>query len=324
MSRWSISITTASRIFSSPTWAASRRPISAAAASSGCAGNKDGTYTPHTLLKNVGRVADVRAADFRGTGNLDLVVAVFGWQREGEILLLENHHTTDWKKPDFRPRILDKRHGTIHVPVVEKGLNNSGKADFVALISQEHETIVAFINEGGGKFRKETIYTAPDPGYGSSGIELVDLNGDGKLDVLYTNGDTLDKPHLLKPYHGIQWLENRGKFPFAHHAIAPMYGVHRAVAADLSGNGRLDVVAVSFLPAKEFPERQEKKLDALIVLEQTAPGKFVRHSLATGDCNHVSCAIGDVSGKGRKDLVIGNYGTPPGTAPVVFWRNQKR
>lgn len=285
-------------------------------------GKEDGTFHPPvTLLKDVGRVADVRAANFRGTGKLDLVVASFGWLKTGAILLLENH-TTNWAKPDFRPVVLDPRNGTIHVPVAD--LNGDGKPDFVALFSQEHETVVAFLNEGGGKFRKEPIWSAPDPGYGSSGIELVDINGDGKLDVLYTNGDTLDKPYLLKPYHGVQWLENRGTYPFTHHAIAPMYGVHRAVAADLTGSGRLDILAVSFLPAEGFPDRQKQKLDAVIVLEQTESGKFVRHSLAAGDCDHVSCAVGDVSGTGRKDLVLGSYGAPSGTPPVVFWRNRVR
>ncbi|MFO0846640.1 MAG: VCBS repeat-containing protein, partial [Gemmataceae bacterium] len=54
-------------------------------------GRPDGSFTPIPLLQNVGRVADVRAADFRGTGKLDLVVAVFGWQETGEVVLLENH-----------------------------------------------------------------------------------------------------------------------------------------------------------------------------------------------------------------------------------------
>ncbi len=283
-------------------------------------GDRNGGFTPITLLENVGRVADVRAAHFCGTDKLDLVVAVFGWNNVGEILLLENH-TTHWSKPKFIPRVLDKRHGAIHVPVAD--LNNDGKMDFVALFAQEHETIVAFINEGNGKFRKETIYEANNPGYGSSGIELVDLDGDGDLDVLYTNGDTLDQPYLLKPYHGVQWLENRGKFPFVHHPLAPMYGVHRALAADVAGNGKQDIVAVSFLPEKHFPERGEKKLDAIVLLEQTQPGVFVRHSLAVGTCDHVSCALGDVSGTGRNDLVIGHYGAPPGTPPVMLWHNPK-
>jgi hypothetical protein len=147
----------------------------------------------------------------------------------GRVLYLENQ-TSDWSHPVFVPHVLDDRHGAIHVPVGD--LNGDGRPDFVALISQEHETIVAFLNEGNGQFRKETIYTGPHPAYGSSGIQLVDLNGDGRLDVLYTNGDTMDPPYVLKPYHSIQWLENQGRFPFVHHPITPMWRAPR-------GSGRL-------------------------------------------------------------------------------------
>jgi hypothetical protein len=282
----------------------------------------NGQFQPIPLLEHVGRVADVQVADFNGDGKLDLIVAVFGWQRTGEIIYLENH-TTDWSRPRFEPHVLDKRHGAIHVPVCD--LNGDGRPDFVALISQEHETIVAFLNEGNGQFRKETIYQAPHPAYGSSGIQLVDLNGDGKLDVLYTNGDILDPPYLLKPYHSIQWLENRGSYPFVHHHLTSMYGVHRAVAADLRGQAKLDIVAVSFLPPSQFPQRQEQQLDSVILLEQTEPGQFVRHRLERITCDHVSCAVGDLLGTGRKDLVIGNFGMNEGSLPadaLTIWKNQ--
>jgi hypothetical protein len=286
-------------------------------------GGKDGRFTPIPLLEGVGRVADVQAADFRGIGKLDLVVAVFGWNRTGEVLYLENQ-TTDWSRPKFVPRLLDARHGAIHVPVAD--LNKDGKPDFVALISQEHETVVAFLNDGKGHFKKETIYEAPHPAYGSSGIQLVDLDRDGNLDVLYTNGDVLDIPYLLKPYHGIRWLRNPGnnRYPFVEHELAPMYGVHQAVAVDLDGDGDLDVVAVSFLPANGFPQRQEKQVDAIILLEQTSPGKFVRHTLESVTCDHVSLAAGNVTGSGRPDLVVGAYGAREGTPPVTIWKNLGR
>jgi len=273
-------------------------------------GSREGKFTPIVLLEGVGRVADVQAADFRKVGKKDLVVAVFGFHNTGEVLYLENQ-TTDWSSPHFVRHILDARPGGINVTVGD--INHDGRDDIVALIGQEHETIVAFVNEGpngpdGCRFRKETIYTAPHPAYGSSGIQLVDLNGDNKLDVLYTNGDILDPPYILKPYHGIQWLENTGRFPFIHHPLTPMYGAMRAVAANFRpGSGLKDIVAVSCLPPELYPQRTKQNLDAMVFLEQTAPGQFVRHSLEKVACDHFSCAAGDMDGSGRAQLVTGNY-----------------
>ncbi len=285
-------------------------------------GGADGSFTPVTLLKDVGRVADVQAADFNGDGKLDLIVAAFGWQDTGQIILLENK-TRDWKQPVFEPHILDHRHGAIHVPVWD--LNGDGKPDFVALIAQEHETVVAFLNEGNFQFRPRPLFSAGDPSYGSSGIQLVDFNGDGKVDVLYTNGDTLDEPHLLKAYHGVQWLENRttdwAEPVFVHHPIGPMYGVHRAVAVDLSGRGRLDVLATSYLPVEAFPQRQARNLDAVVLFEQVAPGKFERHTLESVRCDHATCAVGDLFGSGRPDLITASLCRLPVPAAVTVWKN---
>src|SRR5439155_1670892 len=104
-------------------------------------------------------------------------------------------------------------------------------------------------------------------------VQAADFNGDGRLDVLYTNGDSLDSEYLRSD-QGVQWLENRGTFPFVHHPLTTMPGVERAVAADFDGDGLLDVVAVSWLPRNNHPERDKLGLDSVILLRQTAPGQF--------------------------------------------------
>jgi len=284
-------------------------------------GKADGSFTPYTLLDGVGRVADVQAADFNGDGKMDLIVGVFGWRFTGEIIYLENR-TADWSKPQFTPHVLDDRHGTIHVPVCD--LNKDGKPDFVALISQEHETIVAFINEGNGRFRKETIYTASHPAYGSSGIQLIDMDGDGDLDVLYINGDILDEPFVLKPYHGVQWLKNKGKFPFEHHPIGPMYGAMAGLAADFTGKGKKDVVVVSYMPREWFPQREEVGAASIVYFEQTTPGQFIRRPLEMLSCDHATCAAGAWDGDGKVHLVTGNLflGEKHSSSnAVTLWKN---
>ena len=243
-----------------------------------------------------------------------MVAAVFGYLQAGEILYLENR-TTDPARPVFVPQRLDTRHGAIHVPVAD--LNRDGHPDFVALISQEHEVVEAFLGDGKGHFKMETLYKGPHPAFSSSGIQVVDMDRDGDLDVLLTNGDAMDRKYF-KPYHGIQWLENRGGFPFVPHQVDFLYGVARAVAGDLDGDGDLDIVATTFLPGGYWDrERTSNDLDAIVLYEQKKPGEFVRQTLEKVACNHPSCDIGDFDGDGRLDFVSSNcfftdeLGPPP-------------
>jgi hypothetical protein len=83
----------------------------------------------------------------------------------------------------------------------------------------------------------------------------------------------------------------------------------------------MDIVAVSFLPDGLFKDREQRTLDAIIILEQTAPGRFERHTLQAGLCDHVTCALGDLYGTGRLDLVAGNFSAPKAERPVEVWRN---
>jgi hypothetical protein len=277
-------------------------------------------YEALPLATGLPRVADAQAADFDGDGDLDLVVAAFGWRRVGGILLLENR-TRDWTKPAFVPRTLDERSGAIHVPVAD--LDRDGHPDFVALLSQQHEVVEAFLGDGKGGFRKETIDRAPHPAWGSSGLQLVDLDGDGDLDVLVSNGDMLDD-YQLKPYHGLRWLENRGRFPFVPHDLAPMFCVMRAQAGDVDGDGDLDVVAAALVQFKTDagPPRSSPDIPSLVWLEQTAPGRFARHTLETGS-QHLGLDLADVDGDGDLDIAAASSlsGDP---AHVVLWENRGR
>jgi hypothetical protein len=258
-----------------------------------------GGYAPVTW-GGFPRVADVEAADVDADGRLDLLVSAFGWWRKGQLALLLARPAAD-AEHGFARAVLDRRPGPIHV--VPADLDGDGKLDFVALIAQEHEAVVAFLGDGRGGFGARTLYAAPHPSWGSSGLQLADLDADGDPDVLLTNGDMFDDD-VLKPYHGIQWLENRGGLRFEARPLARLAGAHRAVAADLDGDGDLDVVASAFTGLAGGPE---PRLPSLVWLEQVKKGRFERRTIAVGRPSYPTLDVADVDGDGDLDVVTGTF-----------------
>lgn len=280
----------------------------------------DAVWHTTVLQTRLGRVADVQPGDFDGDGDIDLLVAEFGWRKTGRILLLENTGLRDISQtPKFDLRVIDQRHGAIHVPAID--LDGDGRLDFVALISQEHEVIEAFLNRGNGEFQRETIYAAGDPSFGSTGIQLVDLDDDGDTDVLYTNGDAMDS-FVVKPYHGVHWLENVGSYPFEYHHLAALPGASRAEAADLNRDGRLDVVAVAFLPDHVLSQYPDIRFDSIICLTQDRQREFTRHRIERGNLQHMSVTV--AVGQESVDLWVGNFaGSPDRVGPrLTVWKNR--
>jgi len=270
-----------------------------------------GEYEETVIAENLGRVADVRCVDIEGDGDLDCIVAEFGARRSGNILLLRNVTT---KSGPVRLELerIDPRPGTINVPIFD--LDGDKRPDFVALVSQEYEMIDAFINQGKGKFRRTTLWAGPGPSYGSSGIELVDMDRDGDIDILYTNGDMFDDS-FLKPSHGVQWLENQGELRFAHHRLTDLPGAYGARAGDIDQDGDDDIIAVVFvkpdLKPSNMPRLLPHRLASVICLEQTSPGKFSRHTLETGLPYHAGLELADFDGDGDLDFAVGMLAINP-------------
>ncbi len=271
------------------------------------------------LSEGLSRVADVQSGDFDGDGDIDVLVGEFGWRTTGKIFLLVNSGLDENQRPKFETRVIDKRNGAVNVPPVD--LDGDGDLDFIALISQEHEIVEAFINDGTGNFTNHVLWGAPDPAYGSSGIQFVDMDLDGDLDVLYTNGDSFDRG--FKPHHSVQWLENPGTFPYLHHTIVNMPGVLNAQAGDFDSDGDIDVVACSLLAGGVVNEFASAGVSSIVMLTQTEPGKFEPTTIESGLYNHISLEVADFDGNGQPDIAVGNFlrqGSPD-EPDIEIWFN---
>ncbi len=270
----------------------------------------NGTYPfePVVLLEDVGRVTCAEAADLDGDGDLDIAVCVFG-HNTGQVMWLE-------QKEDFvfTGHVLDPRPGAIHsFPFDADGDND---LDLAVALSQDSEEVLLFRNDGSGAFAKEVLFKADVTYYGLSGIELADLDQDGDIDVLVTNGDTFDgrPPDLLKPYevHGLAWLENDGTGHFAHQEVVRHWGAYAVRAVDVDGDWDLDLV----LGAHQIPEMfPEEPLASLIWLENDGVENFTRHSIV-GDLPPLVITIHatDLNQDGTSEILLGSLDLSGGEA----------
>jgi hypothetical protein len=250
-------------------------------------------FVNHVVASNIARVADVRAGDLDGDGDLDLAVAGFGYD-DGDTSWLENKG--GWT---FEQHVLLRLSGAINAIVAD--INHDGAPDIVALVSQEWEEIWAFVNDGKGHFTATMIWGSTNPDFGSSWISVVDLDRDGDLDILYSNGDAFDyAPANSRPWHGVQWLENTGPLQFEFHRIADLPGASSPQAADIDGDGDLDVVVVSAYNNWDDPAAL-----SLVWLENNGRMQFTLHAIAGSPTHLITIAAGDLDGDGTIDLVTG-------------------
>lgn len=275
----------------------------------------DGQQNFHNeqLIGGVHRVTDVRAGDFDGDGDLDLVVGQLGYEN-GEIRWMENLGE-GWT---FRSHNLLNLSGTIRTPVVD--IDQDGDLDIVALVTQEWEEVYVFENDGKAGFTPKMIYGSTNEDFGSSGLNLADLDGDGDLDVLFTNGDSFDYlPPGPRPWHGIQWLENKGGLEFTYHRLDDFAGAASAHAADIDGDGDLDIIATSSLGQDAFAEDA-----SMIWFQNEGNMTFTRRDVVKKPALMLVMAPGDLDCDGKIDFVTGTYPSAPPVDlenRIIFWRN---
>ena len=161
-----------------------------------------------------------------------------------------------------------------------------------------------YTGEAGGTWRRRTGELLPQIDVGSETVPaLVDLDGDGDLDLLLGN-----KIEPLERGTGrLFWYENTGtpsRPSFRLRGALPPRGQYHyaAAAGDLDGDGRSDLVVGSFGPRLAF----WRNAGQMPVQDGGNPLELVDSAVATiTRGSHTTPALGDLDGDGDLDLVVG-------------------
>jgi len=246
------------------------------------------------LVNHLARPVQVLAADLNGDGRSDYLVCEFG-NLTGALSWFENKGDGSYER-----HVLRATPGAIRVYIND--YNHDGRPDIWALFAQGDEGIYLFTNQGKGQFSEQAILRFP-PSYGSSSFELVDFNGDGYADILYTCGDNADFSPVLKPYHGVYIYENDGHNQFTQRYFYPINGCYKAMARDFDGDGVMDIATIAF-----FPDFNHQPEEGFVYLKGLGGYDYRPYSVVLAERGRwLTMDVGDVDGDGRPDIVLGNF-----------------
>ncbi len=257
-------------------------------------------FTKRILLEGVERVTDARAKDMDGDGDLDLVVGQFGYD-QGEVRWMKK--VGKWK---YESQSLLHLSGLINVCVND--FNKDGHPDIAAQFSQQWEEIHLFENDGKGNFADKIIWGSTNHDFALSGMTEADLNQDGLPDLVFTNGDGFG-PTLKpgpRPWHGIQWLENKGDGSFIYSRIGDLAGAYSPVVNDIDQDGDQDILSVS-----GFNDWQKPNAESLVWFRNDRDRGFTKVTLAYEPVQLLSIDFADFDGDGTGEIVSGGFPNIP-------------
>ncbi|MEQ1858899.1 MAG: VCBS repeat-containing protein [Chthoniobacteraceae bacterium] len=157
-------------------------------------GNGDGTFQTQQDFAAGYAVASIALADVNGDGKPDIVVTGGTYDpqvpaRHFVSVLLGNGDGSFQPRRDFGNNTATPGH------VAVGDMNNDGKPDLVVTTtSSDISTVNVLLGNGNGTFQTEQTFSV---GVKSNDVQVADVNGDGKADVITANFDDRNVSVLL-------------------------------------------------------------------------------------------------------------------------------
>ncbi len=259
-------------------------------------------------------------ADVTGNGVLDLVWGDFF---EPGLLLIENVGTREAPDLDVPPVLLPAEPTVVtsgfNAPALAD-LTGDGRPDLLIGVlggaynanSTSANNLVFYRGTEEGVFQLQTTRFLDGIDWGSEAVPAVgDLTGNGLPDLVV--GSKLDPATSRAP--SLHWYANMGatadpRFEYRGEIPEPAHLNGAPVLADLTGDGRLDLVVGSFNRGV-FLYRNDGGADGPRFVP-VGEGPIARPPRG----NYFSPAVGDLTGNGLPDLVVGE-----GSGRLTLFRN---
>lgn len=262
-------------------------------------------HTSETLISSLKRPVFAQHTDLDNDSLEDFVVCAFG-NYTGELIAFRNNGH------GYEKNVLSSFPGARKVMI--RDVDGNGFPDIIALMTQGDEQIILLANQGNFNFKITSLLRFP-PVYGSSFFDIADFNGDGKFDILYTNGDNADLSMIFKPYHSVKIFTNDGSNHFQESWSQPFYGASQALARDFDMDGDVDIAAISFFP--DFDNSPER---GFMYFENA--GKtfkpYITPLASTGRWLLIDAA--DIDEDGDTDILLGALDFDPGVPRPLYQR----